>query len=207
MISFNRHARFLLAFAFGVVIALLCGAVPMSRPMQALLGVNGFFVAYLAMTARLALGTSPQDLKRHASADDEGIVLIVLLALGAVLVSLAAIIWVLNRDDTSLWQAALALSAVPLGWATVHTLAAFRYAHLFYSAKSSGGLTFPGSKQPGILEFLYLSFGIGMTAQVSDVVVTEPRLRRTVLVHAIGSFFYNTVILALAVNAGFALSN
>ena len=207
MISVKRHARFLFAFAFGGVIALICGAVSMSRPMQALLGVNGFFVAYLALTARHALGTSPDDLKRHASADDEGIVVIVLLAFGAVLVSLAAITWVLHRDDTSLWQAALALSAVPLGWATVHTLAALRYAHLFYAAKPTGGLTFPGTKQPGILEFLYLAFGIGMTAQVSDVIVTDARIRRTVLVHAIGSFFYNTVILALAVNAGFALGN
>lgn len=207
MISVHRHARFLLAFAFGVAIALICWALPMPRPMQALLGVNGFFVAYLAMTARLALGSSAEDLKRHASADDEGIVVIVLLALGAVLVSLAAIIWVLNRDDTSVWQAALGLSAVPLGWATVHTLAAFRYAHLFYSAVSVGGVTFPGTKRPGILEFLYLSFSIGMTAQVSDVVVVEPRIRKTVLVHAIGSFFYNTVILALAVNAGIALGN
>ena len=31
-------------------------------------------------------------------------------------------------------------------------------------------------------------------------------MRKVVLVHAVGSFFYNTVILALAVNAGLALS-
>lgn len=207
MINVSRHGRFLAAFALGLMIALVAWAWPMSRPMQALLGVNGFFVAYLGLTALLALGTSPEGLKRHAETDDEGIVLIVLLAIGAVLVSLAAIIWVLNRQETSPWQAALALSAVPLGWSTVHTLAAFRYAHLFYSAKAGGGLTFPGTKQPGVLEFLYLSFGIGMTAQVSDVIVTDPRIRRMVLVHAIGSFFYNTVILALAVNAGIALGS
>ena len=175
--------------------------------MQALLGVNGFFVAYLALTARMALGTSADDLKRHASTDDEGIVLIVLLAVGAVLVSLTAILWVLGREDASAWQATLALSAVPLGWGTVQTLAAFRYAHLFYSARSVGGLTFPGTKQPGVTEFLYLSFGIGMTAQVSDVTVSDTRIRRMVLVHAVGSFFYNAVILALAVNAGMALAN
>lgn len=200
-----RHARFLVAFMLGIGIALFAWLWPLSRPLQALLGVNGFFVAYLALTTRLALVTSPAVLKRHAETDDEGILLIVLMACAAVLVSLAATIWVLNREDTLLWQALLALSAVPLGWATVHTLAAFRYAHLFYSAPSDGGLTFPGTGQPGVQEFLYLSFGIGMTAQVSDVIVTDPGIRRMVLVHAIGSFFYNTVILALAVNAGLAL--
>ena len=40
-----------------------------------------------------------------------------------------------------------------------------------------------------------------MAAQVSDVIVTTAPMRRTVLIHAIGSFFFNTVILALAVNA------
>ena len=57
-----------------------------------------------------------------------------------------------------------------------------------------------------IWDFLYFSFTIGMTAQVSDVVVTAGGLRRVVLLHSIGAFFYNTVILALAVNAGLALS-
>ena len=39
-----------------------------------------------------------------------------------------------------------------------------------------------------------------MTAQTSDVDVTSTALRRTTLVHGVVSFFYNTVILALAVN-------
>ena len=207
MMNPSRHARFLMAFGFGVAIALICGLWPISRPMQALVGVNGFFVAYLGLTARMAFNTSPDALRQHAGADDEGIVLILLLAVAAVLVSLAAILWVMARKDATLWQAVLALSAVPLGWGTVHTLAAFRYAHLFYSAKPGGGLTFPGTKLPGVLEFVYLSFGIGMTAQVADVIVTGPRIRRMVLVHATGSFFYNTVILALAVNAGLALAH
>ena len=43
-----------------------------------------------------------------------------------------------------------------------------------------------------------------MTAQVSDVAVKTGALRRTVLAHGVASFFYNTVILALAVNAALA---
>jgi len=39
-----------------------------------------------------------------------------------------------------------------------------------------------------------------MCFQVSDVAVTNQRLRRETLLHAALSFVYNTVILAVAVN-------
>ena len=42
---------------------------------------------------------------------------------------------------------------------------------------------------------------IGMTAQVPDVAVTSTAMRKLITAHAIGSFFLNTGILALAVNA------
>jgi uncharacterized membrane protein len=83
---------------------------------------------------------------------------------------------------------------------------AFHYAHLFYTAHPSpdlldaGGLVFPETKEPGSREFLYYSFVIGMTAQVSDVQVANTPTRQTTLVHGVVSFYVNTVILALAVN-------
>ena len=40
-----------------------------------------------------------------------------------------------------------------------------------------------------------------MAAQVSDVAVTTRPMRLAVLVHGVASFFYNTCILALAINA------
>lgn len=207
MNSLARHARFLFAFALGSGLAILSASLVSAWQMQALVGANGFFLTYLGLTLRLAATTSADDLQRHAEADDEGILLIVSLAIGAVMISLAGILWVLRAHDTSVWQAALALSAVPLGWATIHTLAAFRYAHLFYAAKSGAGLTFPGTDKPEIWDFLYFSFGIGMTAQVSDVTVPDTRIRKMVLAHSIGAFFYNAIILALAVNAGLVLGS
>jgi len=50
------------------------------------------------------------------------------------------------------------------------------------------------------------SFVIGMTAQVSDVTVQSAGMRRLVLGHSIVSFFYNTVLLALAVNVAVTLA-
>ncbi len=48
-------------------------------------------------------------------------------------------------------------------------------------------------------DFVYFSFVIGITAQVSDVGITD-NLRRTATVHGIISFMFNTALLALMVN-------
>ncbi len=52
---------------------------------------------------------------------------------------------------------------------------------------------------PDDLDFAYFAFGIGMTYQVADVVVSDRGLRRMVL-HSVLSYVYNTVILALAIS-------
>ena len=49
-------------------------------------------------------------------------------------------------------------------------------------------------------DFVYFSFVIGMTAQVSDVGITDKTIRRTATAHGIVSFIYNTALLALTVN-------
>ena len=179
-------------------------AMPLGGAVRALLWVDTFAVAYLVLMWRLARSTTPADLRAHARDDDEGIVLILVLALVMVLVSLTAIFTVLNQTDggIGLISGLLTLGAVPLGWGMVHTLIGFHYSFLYYARKPVGGLKFPGATEPGPGDFLYFAFGIGMTAQVSDVTVTIPELRAVVLQHAVGSFFYNAVILALAVNAG-----
>ncbi len=173
------------------------------KPVFALLvGADAFFLIYLLLTARIVGSTSADDLRRHAEEEDEGVALILLLAALTVLVSGTAIFLVLNADESGLGARLAALASLPLGWATIHTLAAFHYARLHYRDEEHGkGFAFPGKGDPDAWDFLYASFTIGMTAQVSDVEVTTRPLRRAVLVHGVASFFYNTGILALAVNA------
>jgi uncharacterized membrane protein len=60
-----------------------------------------------------------------------------------------------------------------------------------------GGLSFPHDKKPDYLDFLYFSFVIGMTCQVSDVRIISRSLRRISLAHGIISFFFNTIILVV----------
>jgi uncharacterized membrane protein len=77
-----------------------------------------------------------------------------------------------------------------------------RYAHLYYrdGVAREGGLAFPGGGHPAYIDFAYYSFTIGMCFQVSDVTITNPRLRRETLLHSMLSVLYNTVILAVALN-------
>ena len=213
MKSWARHKRFLLSFGLGLGILAATLVLGLDGALRSLLAVNGFFITYLVLMLWMTLTTTPLDLRRHSEQDDEGIALILALALGAVVEALASVVLVLSNKSDSLAENVLALAAVPLGWAMLHMVAAYRYAHLYYAPEPDGGLDFPGQNgtdpgtDPGTWDFLYFAFTIGMTAQVSDVVVTTAAMRRAVLLHSLGSFFYNTVILALAVNAGLALNH
>ena len=208
MMAFRRHMRFVVALVFGLTVWVVSATTEVDLALRALMAVNGFFVVYLGLMLRLTVKTSVDDLRRHAEADDEGSALILILAVAAVVVSTTAVFLVLNRAAGSLPEALFALLAAPLGWLLLHVLVAFRYAHLYYAANPNAGLKFPQATKPapGTWDFLYFSFTVGMTAQVSDVQVTSVQIRKVVLLHAIGSFFYNAVILALAVNAALALS-
>ena len=140
--------------------------------------------------------------------------LLVILALiiAAATVSLFALGFTLQKppDETALAQArrlGLAGLAVVFSWTLTHSTFALHYAHHFYgdgprpgNADDRGGLAFPGSEPPNFFDFLYFSLVVGMTCQVSDVQVTSRPMRRLTLLHGVLAFFFNTVILALAVN-------
>ena len=46
-----------------------------------------------------------------------------------------------------------------------------------------------------------------MTAQTSDVTITRTPMRKLNLLHAVVSFFFNTVLVAAAVNVAVTLAN
>lgn len=198
----RRHGRFLIAFGLGLCAGLAAWALSVAPVLALLAAADTLFLSYLALTARIVGTTGPEDLRRHAEEEDEGVALILVLAALAVAVSVGAIFLVLNGEESSLAARLAALVSVPLGWATIHTLTAFHYARLHYRDTEEGkGFAFPGKVDPDAWDFLYASFTVGMTAQVSDVEITTRPMRRAVLLHGVASFFYNTCILALAVNA------
>ncbi len=202
-----HHGRFYAAALLGLI--LWATTSRSASSLRAVIAGDAFFATYLVSTALLALRATPDDMRRRASYEDEGILVIVVLTLGAIGFCLAAIFGLLNDPEpASAARVALTLASVPLGWLTLHTIAAFRYAHLYYTRTESGpgrfddarGLAFPQTEEPTTWDFLYHAFVVGMTGQVSDVQVQAASMRRVTLVHGIISFFFNTVLLALAVS-------
>ncbi|HEY0467439.1 MAG TPA: DUF1345 domain-containing protein [Polyangiaceae bacterium] len=147
--------------------------------------------------------------RRRAAGEDPGRRLVWLLVLLASTVSLFAAGFVMRRAHSIapngtafVLLLGLCLTAVVSAWALTHTAYALRYAHLYYrdDDDGEGGLEFPGKIEPDGFDFAYFSFTLGMCFQVSDVCITSRSIRRAVLSHALLSFLYNTVVLALALN-------
>jgi uncharacterized membrane protein len=126
----------------------------------------------------------------------------ILVAAGAA--SLVAVAFTLSQagattaPDRGLLTA-LAVGSVALAWTSVHTVHVLRYARLYYS-QPEGGVDF-GSEAPDYTDFAYLALTIGMTFQVSDTDLTAKRVRRVALHHALLSYLFGTVILAITVNS------
>jgi uncharacterized membrane protein len=168
-----------------------------------LIGWDTFIALYLLLVYAMVLRSGLPHIRRNAVLQDDGRFLILLMtALGA-FASLAAIVLELGAAHRSPRELVFATLTIALSWAAVHTAFALHYAHEFYRGAKPGGLDFPkGHKDEDsdYWDFVYFSFVIGMTAQVSDVGVTDRMIRRTATVHGIISFGFNTALVALMVN-------
>jgi uncharacterized membrane protein len=175
-------------------------------PGKGALASDAFFVAYLGACAALAASLTPKELARDASIADEGGFIVTLLALSAVGYTSFAIFVALNgKNNLPPSVLAFTLAGAPLSWFMLQTVMAFHYARLYYRGSGRKGyaapVDFPGCDTPGIWEFAYLATVIGMTAQVSDTDIRSTAFRRAVTVHSVVSFFFTTVLIAMAVNA------
>jgi uncharacterized membrane protein len=155
---------------------------------------------YLAAAYARIWSADISHIRRNAIAADDGRFAILILTAGAALASLVAIVAEIGPSSRDMPQILLAVATIVLSWAMVHTTFAFHYAHDYYRPHEPGGLKFPGEDKPDYWDFVYFSFVIGMTAQVSDVAITDRGIRRTATAHGIVSFVFNTALLALMVN-------
>jgi uncharacterized membrane protein len=170
-----------------------------------------FATLYLSLVYYMMLCSDHRRVKRDAIMQDDGRILILLVTAGGAFASIAAIVFELGGTHHAVPQLVIATATIALSWAVVHTAFALHYAHDYYGDAKPGGLQFPsGDKEDhaDYWDFVYFSFVIGMTAQVSDVGITDKTIRRTATVHGIISFVYNTALVALMVNiAASAISN
>jgi uncharacterized membrane protein len=180
-------------------------------PLPEAIGGDTFFASFLIMSWWLVFRLNADDLRRRADIEDEGGLVVTLITLAAIAYASFAVFATLHGKSLNTpLELSLALAAAPLSWFMLHTVSATRYAHLYYSNDEQEGyvapLKFPESVEPGPWDFVYFSLVIGMTAQVSDVLIQTTAMRKNVAVHSVVSFFFNTVLIAMAVNAAVAIA-
>jgi uncharacterized membrane protein len=196
--------RLSLSALVGLVVGLMLWSFdPLTR---ILLGWCCCVGVYLAQVWRLVQRFDAQHTRERAlSFDPPGMWLLTIMLL-AVAASVAVIVMLLQQGRTldqlpRILHLALGVISLAASWFLIHTLYAFHYAHRYYQGElQSRGLYFPGRQDPDYRDFLYHSFVIGMTSQVSDVQVRSREMRRLTLVHGVLSFIFNMVVLALSIN-------
>lgn len=207
--SHHRHMPFFVGLLAGAVALAISLALASESAIQ--IGAVVFFLVYLTITGLRFRRMSASYLKTHATEDDEPMPIIFLVTLGTIIVSLTSLFLVLNaHEGGTVLRYTLAFASVALGWLTIHVMAALHYARLYWRPGDGkahrAGLDFPGTARPEIFDFLYFSLVIGMTAQTADVNTTDIAMRKVVSLHGVVSFFFNTVLVAAAVNAAVSLA-
>ena len=172
-----------------------------------LVGWDAGIALYLVLVYTLFARSEAGHIRGYALRQDEGRVAMLVLTVFAALASLGAILGELGTGQgagqaaRTPAQLALATATIVLSWAFIHTIFALHYAHDFYSDhRDRKCLNFHGEEAPDYWDFVYFSFVIGMTSQVSDVTVASRPMRHTVTAHGIVSFLFNAALLALTVN-------
>lgn len=225
MTTLRRYATFYTGLVCGLATLTLALAFWPELAIQS--SANVFFVVYLVLEFMKFPGLTPQYLKRHAASTDEPAWVIVVVTFGAAMVAVGSLFVLVNQGGRpALPVLALSLISVGLGWFSIHVMMALHYAHLYWrpgdqrrrntagakrdlpdgTDEEHGGLDFPGGDEPSGYDFLYYSLVIGMTAQTADVNITKTSMRKLTLLHAVVSFFFNTVLVAAAVNVAVTLA-
>ncbi|MDX2190442.1 MAG: DUF1345 domain-containing protein [Bacteroidota bacterium] len=183
----------------------------LERHLLIILTWDAFCFWMIILNWMLFCSTTPEGLCYVVKDQDDGIKVIFIIVLLAVCFSVfSTFILLVDKNGLSLdniSHAIISLSPVFVSWILLHTIFTIRYAHLYHdhnelnTGSNIGGIDFPANTRPDYVDFAYFSFVIGMTFQVSDVVVSSRAIRRFVLMHSLISFVFNTIIVALTISA------
>lgn len=218
MKPFKRHVIFLISAMVGFIALIV--ALLLKQPLIYAIGPNVFFIAYVALILHQIPLLDANYLSRRAQEADEPVIIIYAVTLVIIAVAVGSLFMLINAKELANPVAlTFSLLSLPLGWFTIHSMAALHYAHLYWKGdkkadttstrarKPVGGLLFPETERPVGWDFLYFAVVIGMTAQTADTNISSTTMRKAVLVHSIMSFFFNTIIVAAAVNLIVSLPN
>ncbi|MGH1526434.1 DUF1345 domain-containing protein [Leifsonia sp. L25] len=127
---------------------------------------------------------------------------IVAACLGSIAAVVVSVVQSSNRstDLASVVLVLLGMIGTIVAWALVNTVYAFKYARMYYVDHHGNGFDFNQESPPTYSDFAYLAFTIGMSYGVSEVEPNAIGTRRKALMHALLSYFFGTVLIAVAIN-------
>jgi uncharacterized membrane protein len=210
----SARPRLWASVAFGVLVFGLLTALPSTQvTSRALLAWNAGALLYLGLAAEMVLRARPEGMRRRALEHTEGRLLalfLVVVSSVAVLVAVGSQLAAVREMQGSAKTLHVALAALTVlsSWLFTQTLFALHYAHDYYRARAAGrpdALLFPGTPQPVYGDFFYFACVIGTSGQTADVAFNGSELRPVGVLHCILAFFFNTTVLALAINIGAGL--
>ncbi len=202
------HQRLVYGAVVGAAVALL--PLPLAWPSHVLMAWCAGTITFLALAWWLAVEfDAPRTRARAQAQDQSGLILFALLLLSTFTSAGAIAVMLQHVKDLAgperLGHLVLSMVSLAASWLLMQTIFAFRYAHLYYQSElhdhpQGAGLEFPGKLSPDYFDFLYYAHVVGMTSQVSDVVVTARHMRRLTLLHSMTAFAFNMLVLALSIN-------
>jgi uncharacterized membrane protein len=208
--ALRARPRLLASLGLGVAVwYLLPGFRAVSEQARALVCWNAMSLTYLVLAAPMILKKDTPRMHRRALLQDEGrlaILLLVVLATAAVLLAVGSqLAAVRDMKDLDLRTGHILLAALTVlsAWLFTHLLFAQHYAHDFWVArlrKEPDPLIFPGTPDPGYLDFVYFACVIGTSGQTADVVFNGGALRGVGTLHCVLAFFFNAILIALTIN-------
>lgn len=166
-------------------------------------------LVYLILALQLMMRFDANKMRaRAARADDSGFIILALI-LVAILASFAAMTGLAGEAKEApkaekLLYLGLAGLTLFVSWLVTQIVFTIHYAHQHYARtldpKANAPLLFPDDDKPDYWDFFYFATSIGATSQTSDVAIRSKTMRRLVTLHAVVSFFFNTMVLAITIN-------
>jgi uncharacterized membrane protein len=192
--------RLVISLVLGVAASLIGARVGIATGILIGVAVAGLVIVTLGWLVLWPMDEAAT--RSHVGSADEPPPVNEALIVGIPLAGLGCIVTLLvgGGRDVGSWPAAVAVLGVAMAWAALHLMYATRYANHYYASSPEGGIDFNSAAPPTFRDFLYFSYNLGMTYQVSDTNVTSAAIRAVVLRHCLLSYVFGTAILATMVN-------
>lgn len=209
--------RSALSFGLGIPAAVVCWVwLGLSGNVAFLAGWILTWAIYLVLLGIVIFQADGPMTQQRVSRDQPNRVLLLIVLIMVALIgniSMGVILTSVGKEHPAHARLLVGLSvwAVVMSWFILHTAFGQHYARLYYENTDRQGRScpegmcrgfeFPGGDLPTYLDFMYISFTVGLTYAMSDVNVTSVTQRQVVLLHSVAAFFFYTTILGVVLNA------